>query len=146
MFTCSEQQITQTAATHVCFTRRHQTCHFRKRATSAPAEGPAYGLDFARHCYRYMNLSLSLSLCIYIYTYMYIYMYIIHTHVCIYIYREREIFHPELCSRRLINGPRVTSLSTRQTFIHIHQTIFTVSNSEHVYCILNNWCLILINH
>ena len=31
-------------------TRRHQTCHFRKRATSAPAEEPAYGLDFARHC------------------------------------------------------------------------------------------------
>ena len=30
--------------------RRHQTCHFRKRATSVPAEGPAYGLDFARHC------------------------------------------------------------------------------------------------
>ena len=25
--------------------RRHRTCHFRKRATSAPAEGPAYGLD-----------------------------------------------------------------------------------------------------
>ena len=25
-------------------------CHFRKRATSVPAEGPAYGLDFARHC------------------------------------------------------------------------------------------------
>ena len=30
--------------------RRHQTCHFRKRATSTPAEGPTYGLDFARHC------------------------------------------------------------------------------------------------
>ena len=30
-------------------TRRHQTCHFRKRATSAPAEGPAHGPDFARH-------------------------------------------------------------------------------------------------
>ena len=30
--------------------RGHQTCDFRKRATSAPAEGPAYGLDFARHC------------------------------------------------------------------------------------------------
>ena len=28
----------------------HQACHFRKRATSAPAEGPTYGLDFARHC------------------------------------------------------------------------------------------------
>ena len=27
-----------------------KTCHFRKRATSAPAEGPASGLDFARHC------------------------------------------------------------------------------------------------
>ena len=26
------------------FTRRHQTCHFRKRETSA------YGLDFARYC------------------------------------------------------------------------------------------------
>ena len=32
-------------------TRRHQTCHFRKRATSLPAEGPAYRLDFARHCH-----------------------------------------------------------------------------------------------
>ena len=32
--------------------RRHRACHFRKRATSAPVEvqGPAYGLDFARHC------------------------------------------------------------------------------------------------
>ena len=30
--------------------RMHQTCHFRKRATSAPAEGPACGLDLARHC------------------------------------------------------------------------------------------------
>ena len=30
--------------------RRHQTCHFRKRATSAPAEGPAYRLDLARRC------------------------------------------------------------------------------------------------
>ena len=29
---------------------RHQTYHFRKRATSAPAEGPACGLDFARRC------------------------------------------------------------------------------------------------
>ena len=28
--------------------RMHQTRHFRKRATSAAAEGPAYGLDFAR--------------------------------------------------------------------------------------------------
>ena len=27
-----------------------KTCHFRKRATSAPAEGAAYGLDFARLC------------------------------------------------------------------------------------------------
>ena len=25
-------------------------CRVRKRATSAPAEGPVYGLDFARHC------------------------------------------------------------------------------------------------
>ena len=30
--------------------RRHQTCHSRKRATSVPAEGPAYGLDLTRHC------------------------------------------------------------------------------------------------
>ena len=29
--------------------RMHQTCHFRKRANSTPAEGLAYGLDFARH-------------------------------------------------------------------------------------------------
>ena len=28
----------------------HQMCHFRKHATSAPAEGPAYWLDFARRC------------------------------------------------------------------------------------------------
>ena len=34
----------------VCIhSRRHQTCHFRKSATSAPAEEPAYGLYFARH-------------------------------------------------------------------------------------------------
>ena len=30
--------------------RRQQTRHFRKCPTSVPAEGPAYGLDFARHC------------------------------------------------------------------------------------------------
>ena len=31
--------------------RRHQTRHFRKQhTTSAPAEGPAHGLDFARPC------------------------------------------------------------------------------------------------
>ena len=28
--------------------RRHQTCCFRKHATSVPAEGPAYGLEVAR--------------------------------------------------------------------------------------------------
>ena len=27
-----------------------QACHFRKGATSAPAEGPACGLGFARRC------------------------------------------------------------------------------------------------
>ena len=27
-----------------------QTCHFRKRETSMPAEGPAYRLGFARNC------------------------------------------------------------------------------------------------
>ena len=31
-------------------TRRHQMCYFRKRAASAPAEGPASGLDFAGRC------------------------------------------------------------------------------------------------
>ena len=30
------------------YARRYQTCHFRKRATSVPAEGPAHMLDFAR--------------------------------------------------------------------------------------------------
>ena len=29
--------------------RRHQTCHFHKRATSVPAKGPSYWLYFARH-------------------------------------------------------------------------------------------------
>ena len=29
----------------------------------------------------------------------------------------------------------------RQTFIHIHQSIFTVSNSSQVYCTINNWCI-----
>ena len=38
------------SAPPVSLSRRHQTCHFRKRATSVPAEGPAYGLDFGRHC------------------------------------------------------------------------------------------------
>ena len=36
--------------THIHNFRGHQTCHFRKCATSVPAEGPAYGLDFERHC------------------------------------------------------------------------------------------------
>ena len=42
----------KTEGAQMCFhkARRHQMCHFRKRATSAPAEGPAYGLDLARHC------------------------------------------------------------------------------------------------
>ena len=31
-------------------TRRHQTRHFRKRATPVPAEGPAYIVNFPRHC------------------------------------------------------------------------------------------------
>ena len=36
-------------ALHAYSPRRHQTCHFRKRATSVPAEGPAYGPDFVGH-------------------------------------------------------------------------------------------------
>ena len=35
---------------YVWLSRSHQTCHFRKRATSAPAEGRVRGLDFARRC------------------------------------------------------------------------------------------------
>ena len=38
------------AASRASETRGHQTCHLRKRATSAPAEGPAYGLDLANLC------------------------------------------------------------------------------------------------
>ena len=45
-------------------------------------------------------------------------------------------------------GPRTPSSSTsavarrrRQTFIHVHQSIVTASNSNQVYCILNNWCM-----
>ena len=36
--------------------RRHRTSHFRKRATSAPAEGPAHGLDFARHTVNFLRI------------------------------------------------------------------------------------------
>ena len=36
--------------TYTQFTRRHQTCHCLKHATSAAAEGPVHGLDFARRC------------------------------------------------------------------------------------------------
>ena len=47
-------QPTHALCTLLFVSRRRQTCHFRfpfsKRATSAPAEGPAYGIDFARHC------------------------------------------------------------------------------------------------
>ena len=32
--------------------RRDQTCHFRKRTTSVPAEGPAYGLLRLRNCFK----------------------------------------------------------------------------------------------
>ena len=39
-----------TLCTSVPPSRRLQTCHFRKRATSATGEGTAYGLDFERHC------------------------------------------------------------------------------------------------
>ena len=38
------------AGPEMTVSRMRQTCHFRKRASSAPADGPAYGLDFARHC------------------------------------------------------------------------------------------------
>ena len=31
--------------------------------------------------------------------------------------------------------------STRQTIIHIHQSIFTASNSKQVYLIRNSWCI-----
>ena len=30
---------------------------------------------------------------------------------------------------------------TRQTLIHIHQSMITVSTSNQVYCILNRWCI-----
>ena len=32
-------------------------------------------------------------------------------------------------------------LGLRQTFIHIHQSIITASNSDQVYCILDDWCV-----
>ena len=38
-------------------------------------------------------------------------------------------------------APKKGASNTRQTFIHIHQSIFTVSNSKQVYCILNNRCM-----
>ena len=40
------------ALTHVLMacTRGRQTCHFRKRTASAPAEGPACGLDLVGRC------------------------------------------------------------------------------------------------
>ena len=34
----------------LAYASRHQTCHFRKSATAAPAEGLAYGLYLARRC------------------------------------------------------------------------------------------------
>ena len=32
-------------------------------------------------------------------------------------------------------------ISTRQTFIHIHQSIIIASISNQVYCIISNWCM-----
>ena len=80
--------------------RRRQTCHFRKRATSAPAEGPAYRLDVARRRgefplgalrarkWRVHRSRLAQWCYIYIYIYMYVYTYM---HIHIYVYIEREI-------------------------------------------------------
>ena len=48
-FTRQAQKAPHPTASPWHTSRRHQTCHFRKRATSAPAEGPSYRLDFARH-------------------------------------------------------------------------------------------------
>ena len=41
--------------------RRHQTCHFREWAASAPAEGPLSKLEFARHCKFPLRAPLQMS-------------------------------------------------------------------------------------
>ena len=46
--------------------------------------------------------------------------------------------HPFCQTRRGGFGARPC---TRQKFAHIHQSIFTVSNTTKAYCILNNWCI-----
>ena len=71
------------ASITVCYSRWRQTCHFRKREASAPAEGPACGLDFARYC----EFPLSI---IKQYIRIYIYIYIIYIYICIYIYIYSE--------------------------------------------------------
>ena len=90
------------------------------------------------------EISAPSLICIHIYIYMYtqmlwyvyIYIYIyIHTHMCIYICIHYARDRAELAVASLLHV-----LLTRQEFIHIHQSISTVSNSKQVYCILNNWC------
>ena len=39
------------------------------------------------------------------------------------------------------SGPASGRPCTRHKFVHIHQSIITASNSNQVYCILNNWCI-----
>ena len=84
-------------------------------------------------------------MCIYIY---------IYTHICLSVYLSVSLslyihiyIYIDLnstASRSLSRSPSFSFggelASSRQTFIHIHQYIFTVSNSKQVYCILDNWC------
>ena len=41
--------------------RRHQTCHFRKRATSAPAKGPAHKLRIVQPIYVHLSMDLGIA-------------------------------------------------------------------------------------
>ena len=41
------------------------------------------------------------------------------------------------CAHPMMSGTEIT----RHKLIHIHQHMFTVSNQQQVYLILNNWCI-----
>ena len=84
---------------------------------------------------------------------LYIYIHVVHTYIHIYIYTythiyislsiyiERDIHIEDKFWGSVRRPSACTGKYTRQTSIHLHQSMFTVSNSKQVYCILNNWCV-----
>ena len=90
------------------------------------------------HIYIYYT---HIHMCIHIYIYIYIHMYVC-VYIYIYIHTGPTRSYAGLKIWRSFGALAASSRSYYRIhkFIHIHQSIFTVSNSNQAYCILNNWC------